>query len=178
MTDTESNAGDYYSDSDDESESPNNSDHIVHDDSDFWEPQSTVEETSGVPSSSTPLSDHSDGQPSSPCPVNINSGRQNIETNLRQPIFVEKYSDKYANSHAGEPVPNIPSDTPAFAKYSSKIANSETNPYAPFANKINWDIARWAKLRGPGSNSLAELLAVEGVCVLTVYIFELNPKIY
>ena len=170
MIDTELNDGDYYSDSDDESESSDTPDHIVHDDSDFWEPQSTVEEASGVPSSSTPLSDHSDGQPSSPCPVNINSGRQNIETNLRQPIFVEKYSDKYPNSHAGEPLPNISSNTAGFAKYGSKIVNSDTNPYAPFANQMNWDIAKWAKLRGPGSNSLAELLAVEGVCVIIIYI--------
>ena len=168
MTDTESNAGDYYSDSDDELESSNNSHHIIHDDSDFWEPQSTVEETSNAPL--PPSSDIPDHQSSSPSPVNLDSGRQNIENNLRQPIFVEKYSDKYPNSHAGEPLPNISSNTAGFAKYGSKIVNSDTNPYAPFANKINWDIAKWAKLRGPGSNSLAELLAVEGVCVIIIYI--------
>ena len=82
---------------------------------------------------------------------------------MRQPIFVEEYSAKYPNLHAGQPLPDTARGTTSFEKYSSNIPNSNDNPYAPFANKMNWDIAKWAKLRGPGSNSLAELLAVEGV---------------
>ena len=45
-------------------------------------------------------------------------------------------------------------------------ANSVPNIWAPFASKIDWEIAMWAKLRGPSSTALSELLNVEGVSVL------------
>ncbi|KAL0957479.1 hypothetical protein HGRIS_001272 [Hohenbuehelia grisea] len=35
--------------------------------------------------------------------------------------------------------------------------------YAPFASQIDWEIARWAKLRGPGSTALTELLKIPEV---------------
>jgi hypothetical protein len=52
----------------------------------------------------------------------------------------------------------------ANASYELEIARDETNPYAPFASKLDWDIAKWAKLRGPGSTSFSELMAIPGVC--------------
>lgn len=39
------------------------------------------------------------------------------------------------------------------------------NQYAPFLSRLDWEVARWAKMRGPGSNSLTELLRIEGVRV-------------
>jgi hypothetical protein len=41
--------------------------------------------------------------------------------------------------------------------------SNPNNLYALFASKLDWEIARWAKLRGPGSNAMSELLKVEGV---------------
>ena len=37
------------------------------------------------------------------------------------------------------------------------------NPFAPFLSKLDWEVARWAKLRGPGSTAFSELMAIEGV---------------
>ena len=37
------------------------------------------------------------------------------------------------------------------------------NIYAPFSSKLDWEVARWAKMRGPGSNAMIELLSIEGV---------------
>ncbi|EDR06040.1 uncharacterized protein LACBIDRAFT_329283 [Laccaria bicolor S238N-H82] len=37
------------------------------------------------------------------------------------------------------------------------------NPWAPFNSKKDWEIARWAKLRGAGSTAFSELLATDGV---------------
>lgn len=37
------------------------------------------------------------------------------------------------------------------------------NVYAPFSCKIDWELARWAKLRGPGSTAVSDLLAIDGV---------------
>lgn len=42
-------------------------------------------------------------------------------------------------------------------------AGSHNNPYAPFASKIDWDMARWAKLRGPGSTAVTELMGIDNV---------------
>jgi len=48
--------------------------------------------------------------------------------------------------------------------YRQAISTTESpNPYAPFSSRLDWEIARWAKMRGPGSNSLTELLRIEGV---------------
>ncbi|KAI1782343.1 hypothetical protein LXA43DRAFT_1145230 [Ganoderma leucocontextum] len=37
------------------------------------------------------------------------------------------------------------------------------NPYAPFNSRLDWEIARWGKLRGSSSTSLTELLQIQGV---------------
>ena len=168
MLDTDSEDDDYSSESDNGLEIADD-DNIIPDDDTLWEPDSIIQEappqssqadsTSYPPPTPSPIP----SPPSSPPPSQPNAGRQNVENNLRQPVFVEEYTTKYPNSHAGCPLPDTARSATSFAQYGSKIADSDKNPYAPFANKINWDVAKWAKLRGPGSNSLAELLAIEGV---------------
>ena len=37
------------------------------------------------------------------------------------------------------------------------------NPFAPFSSKMEWELARWAKLRGPSSTAFTELVKIEGV---------------
>lgn len=32
--------------------------------------------------------------------------------------------------------------------YASRVSGSTNNPYAPFNNHLDWEIARWGKLRG------------------------------
>jgi hypothetical protein len=51
-------------------------------------------------------------------------------------------------------------------RYSSAVGNSD-NPYAPFASKMEWDIARWAKLWGPSSTAFTELMGIQGVSFIT-----------
>src|ERR1700742_4753423 len=38
--------------------------------------------------------------------------------------------------------------------------------YAPFSSEMEWDIVRWAKLRGPSSTALTELLQIKGVSTI------------
>lgn len=47
--------------------------------------------------------------------------------------------------------------------HQSVSSADDPNPYRPFASKLDWEIARWAKTRGPGSTALTELLSIEGV---------------
>jgi hypothetical protein len=35
--------------------------------------------------------------------------------------------------------------------------------WAPFSTRLEWEVARWAKLRGPSSTALSELLKIDGV---------------
>lgn len=38
-----------------------------------------------------------------------------------------------------------------------------TNPYAPFKSKTDWEVAKWAKLRGPTSTAVTDLLMIPDV---------------
>lgn len=37
------------------------------------------------------------------------------------------------------------------------------NTYAPFCSRMDWEIACWAKIHGPSSKAVSELLAIDGV---------------
>jgi hypothetical protein len=47
--------------------------------------------------------------------------------------------------------------------YGQQLRDANANVYTPFQSKLDWDIARWMKLRGPSSSSLQELLEIDGV---------------
>lgn len=44
-----------------------------------------------------------------------------------------------------------------------KTQFNSSNPYRPFANRMEWELARWAKETKAGDNSLTKLLAIPGV---------------
>ncbi|KAI0683789.1 hypothetical protein BC835DRAFT_1524119 [Cytidiella melzeri] len=60
---------------------------------------------------------------------------------------------------AGKPVGRSGSQNDAYAS-GIPAAN---NPYYPFGSRMDWEVARWAKVRGPGSTALTELLQIPGV---------------
>ncbi|KAJ7862154.1 hypothetical protein B0H14DRAFT_2349685, partial [Mycena olivaceomarginata] len=35
--------------------------------------------------------------------------------------------------------------------------------WAPFSSQVDWEVAKWAKLRGSTSTTFTDLLAIEGV---------------
>ena len=45
----------------------------------------------------------------------------------------------------------------------SDTSDLKANPFAPFLSKMEWEIAQWAKLRGPGSTAFSELIGIDGV---------------
>lgn len=86
--------------------------------------------------------------------------RQNAEQNLRAQHFV----DHFPSSRAGEAIRNTTSA--GYSEYYQELQVDEEvddNPYHPFASKMDWEIAKWAKLRGPSSTATTELLGIEGV---------------
>ncbi|KAJ7846002.1 hypothetical protein B0H13DRAFT_2238970 [Mycena leptocephala] len=86
--------------------------------------------------------------------------RKAAEDRFHHKPIVEKYPGRSAGKQ-------IPSDNPKSTEesYRSSLGDStNTNPYAPFKSKMDWDIAKWAKLRGSGSTAFTDLLNVDGVC--------------
>jgi hypothetical protein len=84
------------------------------------------------------------------------------ENNLYHPAKIE-----YFKGHAGEALPDIGSTE--FQAYDHELglgSTSTKNPYHPFQTQMDWEIAKWAKLRGPSSTAFTELLAIDGVCII------------
>jgi hypothetical protein len=80
---------------------------------------------------------------------------------LRNRTWVAPHCVKFPNPRVGEP---IHSDDPTNNTYATRLGgDSNSNPYSPFASKLDWEVAKWAKLQGPSSTSFAELLKIEGV---------------
>ena len=86
--------------------------------------------------------------------------RQQAEGRLNNKTFTVCYSVKYPTRSAGAA---LNQKQPRDAKYSAAI-NGLSNPWAPFSSRVDWEIAKWAKLRGAGSTAFSDLLAIEGVC--------------
>ncbi|KAG1828595.1 hypothetical protein DFJ58DRAFT_672192 [Suillus subalutaceus] len=53
-------------------------------------------------------------------------------------------------------------DHGANVAYGAHLANDE-NPYHPFNSQIEWEVARWAKLRGATLTAFLDLLSIDGV---------------
>lgn len=71
---------------------------------------------------------------------------------------------------AGEQVSDNDTLQPTYENYfaavsgtSSRSESGQENEWAPFATRLDWEIARWAKLRGSGSTAFSDLLAIPGV---------------
>jgi hypothetical protein len=80
--------------------------------------------------------------------------------------------DKYPGNLAGKPISTTRSDT-SEEQYRSSLGNPIIdNPYAPFTSKKDWEVAKWAKLRGSGSTAFSDLLNIDGVrymiCALSI----------
>ncbi|KAJ7140543.1 hypothetical protein C8R43DRAFT_954828 [Mycena crocata] len=51
---------------------------------------------------------------------------------------------------------------PGYERYKANLGDP-ANAWAPFASKLDWEMAQWAKLRGPGSTAFTDLLKIEGI---------------
>ncbi|KAJ7896209.1 hypothetical protein B0H13DRAFT_2523416, partial [Mycena leptocephala] len=69
--------------------------------------------------------------------------------------------EKFPGSRAGQPMSDE-STASAEQQYSDTLGSSG-NIYAPFTSKMDWEVARWAKLRGSGSTAFTDLLKIEGL---------------
>ncbi|KAF9789139.1 hypothetical protein BJ322DRAFT_1017868 [Thelephora terrestris] len=97
---------------------------------------------------------HQSRQESATPPANRNAL---IEESEGKP-FVVKFGGR-----AGEMV-GVNNKHLPYTRYSQDLqAEDVPCEWAPFSTRIDWEIARWAKLRGPSSTALSELLGIDGL---------------
>jgi hypothetical protein len=71
--------------------------------------------------------------------------------------------ESYPDRRAGQPITQAEIRN-VNATYASSIDNlNAENPYAPFTSQMDWEVAQWAKLRGPSSTAFSDLLSIDGV---------------
>ena len=76
-------------------------------------------------------------------------------------FYVDPVVVSYPGDRAGEIVQG---NKTGFEAYEGFLDGQEReNVYAPFNSRIDWLFGKWAKLRGPGSTAITELLNIEGV---------------
>ncbi|KAG2366131.1 hypothetical protein BDR07DRAFT_1480545 [Suillus spraguei] len=73
----------------------------------------------------------------------------------RQPII-----EKFPQHRAGTLIHLF--GTTVFGSYNNVLQGTD-NVWAPFVSRINYEVAKWAKLCGSGSTAFSELLAIEGL---------------
>ncbi|KAK7025769.1 hypothetical protein R3P38DRAFT_3531625 [Favolaschia claudopus] len=85
--------------------------------------------------------------------------RQAAEDRFHHKPIVEKFP----GGKAGKPISRA-QDRESEKAYDSVLKDrASLNPYAPFTSKMDWEVAKWAKLRGAGSTAFSDLLEIEGV---------------
>lgn len=85
---------------------------------------------------------------------------------LRSQARRKVHIQHFPSDVAGQPV-HTPGGVPTgYAEYQSRVPHvgDPGNIFAPFQSELDWKVARWAKLRGPGSTAVSELLEISGVC--------------
>ena len=65
----------------------------------------------------------------------------------------------------GSPGSPIPGSSRGLSAYEALREMHTDNPWAPFSSQLDWEVARWAKMRSPSSTAVTELLAIPGVRV-------------
>lgn len=72
------------------------------------------------------------------------------------------YSAYHPNSRPGAVLHH---HEPNDISYCQKVSSDGSDIWAPFTSEVDWRIAKWAKLRGPGSTAFSELLGIDGVSI-------------
>ncbi|KAL1711487.1 hypothetical protein EV715DRAFT_278453 [Schizophyllum commune] len=86
--------------------------------------------------------------------------RDHAEQGLRQRPFIVQYPGGMAGRpmRAGDTAPHQ-----AYARHFTGMDGTESDPYGAFGHRLAWEVARWAKMRGPSSTAFTELMQIDGV---------------
>jgi hypothetical protein len=82
-------------------------------------------------------------------------------SDARPPIVI----NHFPHGSPGTPVPGAHQGS---SMYHSSQELFGVSCWAPFRSQCDWELARWAKMRGPSSSAVEELLAIPGVCLYLI----------
>lgn len=68
--------------------------------------------------------------------------------------------DRFPFGNPGAPIPGLPQGLSAYESYQAAASESV---WAPFRSQVDWKFAHWAKMCGPTSSAVMELLAIPEV---------------
>lgn len=126
-----------------------------------WEPRLSVPRPSSRSTSPDP----------EPSVDSSRDTRARVERAIRSNIYVVPYPSEMA----GRPLPKRKKSRNTNETYGELLHDPENDSeYAPFRHRIDWEIARWAKLRGPGSNAFSELVKIPGVSDTPLFVYKSN----
>jgi len=88
---------------------------------------------------------------------------RNEHCQMESSLWAETTTDRFIQGQPGQVIHVEDSDA-----YEHDVRDFDVhdpdNVWAPFQSKMDWSVAKWAKLRGPSSTAVTELLSIEGVC--------------
>ena len=73
----------------------------------------------------------------------------------------------------GHPDAPVPGMEHGLSVYETTCESLGDSLWAPFRSQCDWEFARWAKMRGPTSTAVTELLAIPEVC--TCWLLQVAP---
>lgn len=151
--------GDGDGDGDDNDDDDDENDDLPVEDDDLVMPQLPP---LPVPSSSAPM-DEDEPEEAQAALEHHRQVEESIESLSRRPAVIIRFGGQ-AGKIVRTPVAGQQDDQFDYATYLSKLdPAAQKNLWYPFTSKLDWEVARWAKLRGPGDTAFTELLAIKGV---------------
>jgi len=83
--------------------------------------------------------------------------------------------DPFSGGDAGAPITD---NSPSHLDHDSTRELPPHSIWAPFHSQCDWEIARWAKTRGPTSSAVNELLAIPEVHISDILLFQSTYTLY
>ena len=83
--------------------------------------------------------------------------------------------EPFPSPMAGMPIPDSVRGGFGFGTHAHNL--SSDGEYGPFRSKLDWGIARWAKLHGPSSVAISKLLEIKGVS-RSPWIYQFSITLY
>ncbi|KIJ65793.1 hypothetical protein HYDPIDRAFT_109810 [Hydnomerulius pinastri MD-312] len=88
---------------------------------------------------------------------------QTVRQDTERPLQKGPYITHFPVPTAGQPIVTQNGAQTQFESYESYFKEDPANVYSPFTSSMEWKFVRWAKLRGPSSTAVSDLLEIEGV---------------
>jgi uncharacterized protein RhaS with RHS repeats len=73
---------------------------------------------------------------------------------LQDAMWREVHIEEYPGTNAGA---IHYCGIPTMKEFENTLGGPSSNPYAPFSSQTDWELAKWAKSRGPSSSAFTEL---------------------